>query len=65
METRRPSSLPNPPCGFARYCATPDDPGVLVCVTFILGDHVAEVMEGEGRGEIVPVKGMPGVFVPA
>jgi hypothetical protein len=66
VETRRESRLPDPPCGFARYCATPDDPGVLVCVTFIEGDHVVEIMEGEDRGEIVPIeKGMPGVFVPA
>jgi hypothetical protein len=65
METRRPSSLPNPPCGLARYCATPDDPGVLVCVTFHDGEHVAEIREGEDAGEVVPVEGMPGVFAPA
>lgn len=64
-ETRRPSRLPNPPCGFARYCATPDDPGVLVEVTFHEGTHVAVISEGEDVGEVVPVAGMAGRFVSA
>lgn len=64
METRRHSSLPNPPCGMARYCSTAEDSGVLVCITFIEGDHVVEIMEGEDVGEIVPVAQMDGVFVP-
>jgi len=63
METRRPSRLPNPPCGMASYCSTPEDPGVLCCVTFVEGDQVAEIMEGEDVGVVFRLeKGMPGVF---
>jgi hypothetical protein len=49
----------------ASYRSTPDDPGVKVMITFIEGDHVVEILEGEDAGEIVPVAGMPGAFVPA
>lgn len=32
-------------------------------ISFDDGHQTAEILEGEDRGEIVRVKGMPGVFV--
>lgn len=62
-ETRVPSNLPDPPCGFYLWKATQDDPGVRVVVTFEFGIQVAEILEGEDVGEVVPFDGMKGIFV--
>jgi hypothetical protein len=62
--TVHPPSLPSPPCGFALYRTTPDDPGVLVLITFLDGEHVAAISEDEDEGEVVPVAWMVGEFEP-
>jgi hypothetical protein len=62
METRIPSSLPNPRCGLRLYRATPEDPGQLVMVTFDEGIQTAEVVDGEDAGEVMLVSEMGGEF---
>lgn len=45
--------------------SNPEDPGVLVMVTYEEGTAVAYVQDGEDAGEVLNVKDMGGTFTPA
>jgi hypothetical protein len=61
-ETRRPSRLPDPPCGLSVYRSNADDPGQRVMVTYHGGPQIAIVVDGEDEGEELLVADMSGSF---